>query len=149
MNYLLEYLPSDYLRDIAAYFADQHPPLPMLGAADMSKEVLSQGQALVTQGDVGRGVPACTSCHGPNLTGMEPAIPGLLGLHPAYISAQLGAWRYGTRTALAPDCMQGVAARLTEADVRAVAAYLATLAAPPNSAPAPQGPIPFALRLRQ
>jgi cytochrome c553 len=26
---------------------------------------------------------------------MEPAIPGLLGLHASYISAQLGAFRYG------------------------------------------------------
>ncbi len=30
------------------------------------------------------------------MTGMEPAIPGLLGLHADYLSAQLGAWRYGT-----------------------------------------------------
>ncbi len=40
---------------------------------------------------------------------MEPAIPGLLGLRASYISAQLGGWRYGTRTAAAPDCMQIVA----------------------------------------
>jgi cytochrome c553 len=146
MNYLLEYLPSEYLKDIATYFADQHPPLPTLGPPDVSDEVLKQGQALVTQGDAGRAIPACSSCHGPNLTGMEPGIPGLLGLHPAYVSAQLGAWRYGTRTALAPDCMQGVAARLTEADVRALAAYLATLPAPLDSAPATQGAyaLPFA-----
>ena len=53
---------------------------------------------------------------------MEPAIPGLVGLHASYISAQLGALRYGTRTAAAPDCMQVVAASLTESDVTAVAA---------------------------
>ena len=35
--------------------------------------------------------------------------PGLLGLRADYISAQLGAWRYGTRTAAEPDCMQIVA----------------------------------------
>ena len=32
--------------------------------------------------------------------------PACSGLRPTYISAQLGAWRYGTRTAIAPDCMQ-------------------------------------------
>lgn len=77
---------------------------------------------------------------------MEPGIPGLLGLRPNYISAQLGAWRYGTRTAKAPDCMQQVAARLTEADVTAVAAWLASRPAAINAAPAPKGAyvLPFA-----
>ena len=71
--------------------------------------MLARGQALVNQGDPQRGIPACVACHGPALTGMEPAIPGLLGLRRLY-RAQLGAWRYGTRTAAAPDCMQIVAA---------------------------------------
>ncbi len=66
---------------------------------------------------------------------MEPGIPGLLGLRGAYISAQLGGWRYGTRTALHPDCMQVVAGRLTEDDVTALAAYLSSLSVPPDSAP--------------
>ena len=146
MNYLLEFLPDQYLQAIAEYFASQRPPLPPPAPADVSHEVLQQGEALVTRGDVMRQVPACASCHGPALTGMEPGIPGLLGLRPKYISAQLGAWRYGTRTATAPDCMQAVAARLTEADVTAVAAWLATLSAPVNLAPAPKGTyvLPFA-----
>ena len=67
---------------------------------------------------------------------MEPGIPGLLGLRANYVSAQLGAWRYGTRTAKSPDCMQQVAGRLTEADVTALAAYLASRPAPINAAPA-------------
>ena len=42
--------------------------------------------------------------------------------------------------------MQQVAARLTEADVTAVAAYLASRPAPINAAPAPKGAyvLPFA-----
>jgi cytochrome c553 len=146
MNYLLEYLPTNYLEDIADYFAAQRPPLPTPGAPDVSNDVLKLGQTLVTQGDVDRNIPACTSCHGPALTGMEPGIPGLLGLRATYVSAQIGAWRYGIRTALAPDCMHGVAARLTEADVRAVAAYLATLPAPADNVPAAKGAyaLPFA-----
>ena len=77
---------------------------------------------------------------------MEPGIPGLVGLHASYISAQLGALRYGTRTAPAPDCMQLVAARLTESDVTAVAAWLASLPLPSDPSPVPKGtlPMPFA-----
>jgi cytochrome c553 len=70
---------------------------------------------------------------------MEPASPGLVGLHASYISAQLGAFRYGTRTAAAPDCMQLVAASLTESDVTAVAAWLASRPVPADPSPVPHG----------
>jgi cytochrome c553 len=145
MNYLLEYLPDPYLREIAAYFAQQNPPLPPPRDPIVSKDILARGQRLVTGGDPGRGVPPCAGCHNPSFTGMEPAIPGLLGLPPNYISAQLGAWRYGTRTAAEPDCMQIVAGHLTEADVTAVAAYLSTLPAPSDTAALPQGSLPMPL----
>ena len=111
----------------------------------VSEDLLARGHALVTNGDPDRGIPACSGCHNPALTGMEPAIPGLLGLKPAYVSAQLGAWRYGTRTAPTPDCMQIVAGHLTETDVTAVAAWLSTVPAPANPAPVPHGSLAMPL----
>lgn len=146
MNYLLAFLTDDYLKQFAEYFADQRPPLPETHVSDASQSVLDHGHVLVTQGDLDRAIPACVSCHGASLTGQSPGIPGLLGLRPSYVSAQLGGWRYGTRTAIAPDCMQLVAGRLTEDDVRAVAAYLASQPLPEDPTPAPPGsfPPPFA-----
>jgi cytochrome c553 len=145
MNYLLEYLSEPYLKAIAEHFAAQHPPFAPPEPTVAGNEELARGRALATQGDAALGVPACASCHGQSLTGMEPAVPGLLGLRPAYISAQLGAWRYGTRTAFAPDCMQLVAAHLTENDVKAVAAWLASQHAPQDARPIPKSatPLPF------
>ena len=145
MNYLLEFMPDPFLHAIADYFAGQRPPLPPVTAPKMAKDVLALGQSLVTHGDPKREIPACAGCHGPNFTGQEPAIPGLLGLRPNYITAQLGAWRYGNRTATAPDCMQIVAGHLTEADLTAVAAYLSTLPAPADPAPAPYGSLAMPL----
>ena len=146
MNYLLEFLTDAYLQDMASYFASEQPAFPASAPPDVGHEVLAHGEALVTSGDTARQIPACRSCHGPALTGMEPGIPGLLGLRPNYISAQLGAWRDGTRTAKSPDCMQTVVARLTEADVTALAAWLATRPMPANASPAPKGTyaLPFA-----
>jgi cytochrome c553 len=146
MNYLLEFLPDNFLKKIADYFATQRPPLPTPAPLTVSKDILAHGEALVTQGDSARGIPACSSCHGPSFGGMEPAVPGLLGLRANYISAQLGAWRYGTRTAIAPDCMQVVAGHLTEDDVKAIAAWLSSRPAPADPSPAPKGsyPLPFA-----
>ena len=125
MNYLLEFLPDAYLKEIADYFASLRPPFPRLQSPSSARKSWRAANRW-SSGDPQRGIPACASCHGPTFTGMEPAIPGLLGLRANYISAQLGAWRYGTRTAAAPDCMQIVAGRLTEDDVKAVAAWLSS-----------------------
>jgi cytochrome c553 len=145
MNYLLEYQSDSYLQKIAEYFAVSRPPPVEQTATDVSSAVLARGRSVVTEGDQARGVPACSGCHGPKLTGMEPAIPGLVGLRANYISAQLGAFRYGTRTAPEPDCMQLVAASLTESDVTAVAAWLASLPIPTDSSPVPKGTLQMPL----
>jgi cytochrome c553 len=145
MNYLLEYQSDAYLQKIADYFAALRPPATPPAVSDVSAAVLARGRSLVVDGDIAHGVPACSRCHGPKLTGMEPAIPGLVGLHASYISAQLGAFRYGTRTAAAPDCMQYIAASLTESDVTAVAAWLASQPVPPDPSPVPKGTLPMPL----
>ncbi len=145
MNYLLEFQPDAYLQAMAEYFAAQRPPAPSPPISDASQEVLDRGRTLTTQGDPAEGVPPCAACHNPRFTGMEPAIPGLVGLHASYISAQLGAWRYGTRTAIAPDCMQIVAGHLSERDVTAVAAWLSSLPVPADPSPVPQGTLPMPL----
>lgn len=139
MNYLLEYQNDDYLKAIASYFASQKPPFLLRPPGNFSGAVLAHGETLATRGDASRGIPACASCHNPSFTGMEPGVPALVGLRTNYISAQLGAFRYGTRTAIAPDCMQLVAARLSEDDVTALAAWLSSLPGRPSTAPRPRG----------
>ncbi len=146
MNYLLAYLPDAYLHRIAEYFASQHPPYPPASTQAGSAVLLARGAQLVKSGDPSRHIPACAACHGAALTGMEPAIPGLLGLHAEYISAQLGAWRYGTRNSYAPDCMHEVASRLTNDDITAVAAWLAASPGAASPAFAPAGSLKMPLR---
>ena len=139
MNYLLEYQNDDYLRAMAEYFSTQNPPLVPRDSTSPDNAVLARGRELATRGDARRGIPACAGCHNPNFTGMEPGVPALIGLQPNYISAQLGAWRYGTRTALSPDCMQTVAGLLSENDVTALAAWLSSLPPQQDAKPLPQG----------
>ena len=127
MNYLLAYLPDAYLMRMAEHFASLNPPPLVQPAVARSAQQLAEGQRIVTQGLPGKKVPACITCHGAELGGREPGIPGLLGLRADYVSAQLGAWRYGVRTALAPDCMQFIASSLSEPEVAAVSSYLASL----------------------
>ena len=135
MNYLVAYLPDAYLHEIAEHFAKQQPPFAAREATSTDPAVLARGQKLATTGDVGRGVPACTTCHGGALTGMEPGIPGLTGLRPTYIVGQLTRWRVGERHATEPDCMKRIAARLSDSDITAVAAWLGQQPQPKNPAP--------------
>ena len=51
MNYLLEYLPENYLQRIADYFAELRPPFPAPAVTDVSHAVIARGEQLVKQGD--------------------------------------------------------------------------------------------------
>ena len=139
MNYLLAYLHDDYLQEIAQFYAERQVPFAASEAGKVTAAQLATGQALVMHGDPSRAIPACSACHGVQLMGINPGIPGLIGLHSRYISAQLEAWRAGTRRASRPDCMHDVATRLTEAQITAVAGWLAAQPAPKKAEPAPAG----------
>jgi cytochrome c553 len=135
MNYLVAYMPDSYLREIAEHFSKQRPPFAAKEAASVDAATAARGQALATGGDPQKGIPACVACHGAGLTGMEPGIPGLVGLRPTYIVAQLTRWRVGERHAAQPDCMQRIASRLSDTDITAVAAWLSQQAAPKDASP--------------
>jgi len=125
MTYMVGGLSDNYLHEIAQYYSGLKPPYPET-TPRADAETLARGQELAMRGDKTRDIPACASCHGTGLTGLLPAIPGILGLYPDYIGAQLGAWKDGKRNSVAPDCMARIASRLTGADVSAVSAWLAT-----------------------
>ena len=138
MTYMVGSLSDNYLHEIAAYYSALKTPYPE-PTPRAEAEKLQLGQELAMRGDKARDIPACASCHSTGLTGLLPGIPGLLGLYPDYIGAQLGAWRDGKRNSAAPDCMARIASRLTGDDISAVAAWLATQPASPDSQPAAAG----------
>lgn len=146
MVYMSRYLSDEYLREIAGYYSKLAPPFPTPLQSVATKETLARGRNVVENGVPSRGVPACIGCHGKALTGMQPGIPGLVGLYPDYINGQLGAWRTRLRHATEPDCMARIAERLSGPDGAAAAAYLASLPGTPQSLPAPDAksrlPIP-------
>ena len=151
MTYMVAQLSDDYLREIAEFFAAQHPPYPPAtpgSSANAGAAALARGRQLVLQGDASRKIPACVRCHGTALGGVAPAIPGLLGLPGDYINAQFGAWRSGTRRAVAPDCMADIAGRLAADDVAAVSSWLSRQVPDAAARPAAAGSLPAPLPLR-
>jgi hypothetical protein len=106
---------------VAAYFAQQKPKP---GAARV-KETLDLGQRLYRVGVAEKGLPACAACHGPAGGGIPIQYPRLSGQHAEYTEAQLKAFRDGLRRNNEP--MQQIAARLSDAEIRALADYVAGL----------------------
>lgn len=133
MEYTVRQLPPAYMQEIAEYFAAQQVPYARSALPKLPAETLQRGDALIAKGDPARKIPACSSCHGSQLTGVEPSTPGLVGLPYDYISAQLGSWRTHTRSTVAPDCMATVASRLSASDITAVAAALASRELPADT----------------
>jgi cytochrome c553 len=118
---------------VASYFASLPAPLKAI-----DKEPATPGDAgawLATRGRWRDEIPACAQCHGPGGSGVGPNFPPLAGLPAEYVTAQLKAWRAGSRAPGPLGLMQGVAKKLTDADVTAVSTYYAGLAAPAKAAP--------------
>lgn len=133
MEYAVRGLSPAYMREIAGYFAAQQVPYARSAVPRLPPQTLQRGEQLVAHGDPARKIPACSSCHGAQLTGVQPDIPGLVGLPYDYVSSQLGSWRTGTRATVAPDCMAAIANRLSATDISAVSAWLASRELPADT----------------
>lgn len=142
MTRLLDPLSDAYLLEIARHFAALDLPYLPPRPAAVPAATLRRGATLAREGDADRDIPACVQCHGPALTGVLPATPGLLGLSRDYLNAQLGAWRTGQRQAHAPDCMARIARLLQPDDLVAVTSWLASQPWPERGAPAAALPRP-------
>lgn len=137
MTYMVGQLSDAYLREIAEYFSNLHLPYAAPQKVTLSAAQAVRGEQLVKQGDASKKIPACVACHGDRLTGVAPAIPGLLGLPRDYLNGQIGSWQTQTRRAAAPDCMAQIAQRLNIEDLGAISAWLANQPVPALSTPEP------------
>jgi cytochrome c553 len=117
------------MQALGAYFAQQKPK--GLAAKDASSVKLAQ--QLYRGGDAANGVPACASCHSPNGAGIPRNYPRVGGQHADYSYAQLQAFKLGQRgndkdgKDINGRIMGTIASRLSDAQMKAVADYMAGL----------------------
>jgi cytochrome c553 len=120
--------PED-MKALGLYFAAQKPRI--VGAKDPS--VLKAGQRLYRGGDAREGIPACAACHAPDGAGVPKNYPRLSGQYAEYTYAQLKAFKAGERGAdkdgkdVNGRIMATIAAKLSDAQMKAVAEYTAGL----------------------
>jgi cytochrome c553 len=123
MSGMVANLSDADMKGLAAYYAGQK--LKPAAAAD--KDLAAAGQKLWRGGNAASGVPACAGCHGPAGAGIPAQYPRIAGQYADYIAAQLKLFREGGRTNDQNGMMRGVAARLSDREIRAVAEYAAGL----------------------
>jgi len=80
-----------------------------------------------------RHLPACVQCHGPGGRGVGASFPAIAGQNAAYIQSQIAAWKSGLRRNDPLGLMRSVAAKLSDAEAAAVAAYFASLPSQPRT----------------
>lgn len=115
-------LSDQDIADLGAYYASL---VVKGGTAD--PELAPAGERLFRGGNIEANISACAACHGPSGKGNPAAsYPALAGQHAAYTVAQLKAYREGSRTTDAGmgQMMRNVAARMTDKEMQAVAAYI-------------------------
>lgn len=86
---------------------------------------LARGADLVTTGAGGRTIQ-CFICHGPELKGLGD-VPRLAGVSPLYTVRQLNDFKNGDRAGSLAPLMTATVMNLTDEDMVAIAAYLASL----------------------
>jgi cytochrome c553 len=85
---------------------------------------VKKGEMIVTTGARGKTI-ACATCHGADLQGLGP-VPGIAGRSPSYLARQLYDMQQGYRHGIWTELMKPVVAKLTNEDMIAITAYLAS-----------------------
>ena len=111
------------MRDVAAYFSEQK----LRPDVARDKDLAAAGQKLYRGGNSATGVVACAGCHGPSGAGIPIEYPHIAGQYADYLESQLKAFRSGARANDPNGMMRGVAARMTDDEIKAVAQYVAGL----------------------
>jgi cytochrome c553 len=114
---------------LAKYFAAQRPPLAP-SSQPPSPDMVGAGKALAVHG-ANKNTPACFGCHAMNDRGSGQPVPSIASEPAIYVINRLHAFQARARLSTPkPGSMTEVASKLTDTQIRDVAAYLSVI--PPN-----------------
>jgi len=117
-------LSDQDMRDIAWFVASKK----IKTGFSKDKDTVALGEKIYRGGIGERSIPGCAGCHSPNGAGLPAQYPRLGGQNADYTVAQLKAFRGdGTPVRTNSGPMTGVAAKLNDREIAAVADYIAGL----------------------
>jgi cytochrome c553 len=121
MTGMVAMLNDEDMRNVAAYYESQNPK-----AVAFDAELIASGESIYRGGITETGVAACMGCHSPSATGNGPAgWPSLKGQHAEYLVAQMQNFKQGKRGNDTGSMMRNVVVRMSDAEMKSVAAYIA------------------------
>lgn len=110
--------------DVGAYFASQK----LNSTAPVDESKLALGREIYKGGNLQTGIPACQGCHGPTGAGNPGSVyPQLGGQYTDYTMKQLHAFKDGSRSNDDRQMMRNILKTMTDAEIEAVAHYIASL----------------------
>jgi cytochrome c553 len=121
MQPMVEGLSPDDMAALGAWFERQPKLIHPVADADLD----GVGRFVHLRGNPFSGVPACAGCHGAEAQGSS-SLPRLAGQHAQYTENQIKQFSRRERTN-DNAVMHAIASKLTELEVKAVAAYLSGL----------------------
>lgn len=121
MQPMVEDLSADDFKALGAYFAAR----PTMGHPIDDGELAQVGGFIFRRGNPYSGVASCATCHGNNAQGSD-TLPRLAGQHAQYTENQLKQFNKRERTN-DNAVMHGIASKLSELELKAVAAYISGL----------------------
>jgi cytochrome c553 len=121
MSAMVEDLKEEDFKALGAYFESRATHKHEIEDPDLA----GVGRFVFTRGNPFSGVPACSACHGNNGAGTDK-LPRLAGQYAEYVERQLKAFDKRERTN-DNAVMHGIASKLTELEVKAVASYVSGL----------------------
>lgn len=110
------------MANLAVYYEGLTPAVQTVSDPGL----VARGEALYRAGSAETGVAACIACHGPRGKGNPAAqYPSVSGQHAAYTEKTLRDYASGERQSVAGNnVMNELAAKLSDEDIKAVAAYV-------------------------
>ena len=122
MTAALAQVPRSDFPILVVYYTAESPAPGRIGDVALA----AAGRKIFEEGDWPAGIPPCRSCHGERGAGSE-RYPRLAGQNSAYTLQQLADFKAGTRHNDTRRMMREIAGRLTDAQMKALAEYLAGL----------------------
>ncbi len=121
MTGMVALLNDEDMKNLAAFYESQQPK-----AMAFDGDRIETGESIYRGGITETKVAACMGCHAPSGEGNGPAgWPSLKGQHPEYLVTQLQSFKQGTRANDFGKMMRNVVVRMSDEEMKAVAAYIA------------------------
>ena len=117
------------IRAVALYYSTVRTP-KLHDPSEFDPSLQPLGRRIARRGLWDRNIPACILCHGEDGRGIPPNFPYIAGQSKTYLMQQIKSFAVVDRKDDPEGLMRGIASKLKNREIKAVAQYFASLTPP-------------------